>query len=424
MMRRARRKSPIDYILPFLIFLSIGIIVVLGVQLWGNWQNQGKADVYLYVVEGKSKLLLYGSSNWDTAYNGTQLLLGDSFKTLSGGRALLKFFNGSLMRLNSDTAITLTDLQKHSDQEKIVVNLDNGSLWVNGHKSQGVRNAAYEVRTSNMLVKAKGTIFEVENAGGLQLVRVFDGEIKVDILITSDGRERVADTRNVGVGQQIVLDSASIKSFEQNKEVSLLQAIDDAFKTTAWYLWNTKEDISPTDVANFVSSSGSSSEMTSTSPSPSTSLPPSTSSDPEDPTGGTPLTSETPSSSDSSSETTPSDTVFVLEKPVVSSPLLSARTITEGKVSITGTVKKGTAGVLVEQVIDGVIDSYALNKFKVGDTQWSYNAAEVFGNLRPGENTYSIYAIDSAGKKSAPVTVTIIYKKAVTTEDIVPPPSL
>jgi len=129
----------LDYILPFLVLVSIGVIGVLGFQLWSNWDQQGKGDVYFYVAEGKAKLLPYGQTDWDNAFSGTKLLLGDSIKSSMVGKVVLEFFNGTIIRMNDDTAVTLADLTKTADKEIIVVNLDNGSVWVNGQKSAGVK---------------------------------------------------------------------------------------------------------------------------------------------------------------------------------------------------------------------------------------------------------------------------------------------
>jgi len=81
-MRRVNRlQRPVDFLLPFLVLVSIGIIGVMAFQVWQNWDKQGKADVYFYVIGGKAKILPYGQAEWNNAYSGTKLLLGDALKT-------------------------------------------------------------------------------------------------------------------------------------------------------------------------------------------------------------------------------------------------------------------------------------------------------------------------------------------------------
>lgn len=400
-MRRVhRRKRPIDYILPFLVIVSLGVIGVMGWQVWDSWNRQGEADVYFYLADGKAKVLPYGETEWSNAFSGTRLLLGDALKTSSTGRAVVEFFNDTRIRLDYDTAMTLADVSKASDRETIAVNLDNGSVWVNGQKSAGVREAHYEVRTSDMLVRATGTIFEVERSEE-QVVRVFDGDVKVDILIRTNGQERVADTIAVGVGQEITLDEATLRAFAENKTPSVLKAISDEFKAGAWYRWNTKEDSYPTDFS-FSSPTDDTESV----------------GDEELPAEETEATAE--------GESAPSDEEDVANNDVAgdssAGPRITAPTDTTTDLSsfvISGTVPSGTA----EVIVNSSLGDYKLSKFQKGDTSWSYNVSEVVGNLKRGENTYKVYAVDEDGNKSKPAEIVITYEKeaAEITDDLTDP---
>lgn len=398
MRRIQRRKRPLDYLLPFLIFISIGVIAVLGFQLFMNFGKQGKADVYFYVAEGKAKLLPYGNTDWDNAFSGTKLLLGDSLKTSFGSKVVLQFFNDTIIRLDEDTAITLTDVTKSSDKESIVLNLDNGNVWVNGNKSAGVRDAEYEVRTKNMKVMATGTVFEVESDTE-QLVRVFDGDVKVDILVDNEGQERVADTILVGVGQELLLDEASISAFEDNKSPSVLNAVDDDFKTTDWYKWNINEDDSPTDFANFSGSTNGDSSL-GNAESGEEGLSDDTDSDEED------MEDEDMESDD---ETEADVDNNLVKKPEITEPIDTVTTT--GKLTIKGTVGSNVTKVVVESEVDGNTDSYTLGQFKPGDSVWSYNVSETFGNIAEGDNTYMVYAYDEDDNESSPAKIIITYDK-------------
>lgn len=400
-MRRVQRKRPIDYILPFLVILGLGVIGVLGYQIWSNFAKQGQADVYFYVAEGNARVLPFGQTNWDMAYSGTKLLLGDSLKSSSIGRMVMQFFNGTLIRMGADTAVTLTDVTKIFDTEKISVNLDNGMVWVHGHKSDGVRQATYEVRTPHALVKATGTVFEVEN-GSVETIRVFDGQVAVDVMVKTDGKDRVADTVQVGVGQEMNLDEATIRAFEQSSSPSVLQAVSDSFKATDWYLWNMKEDANPTDFAAKFQAGGYSDE--------------SRTSQTQMPVGS----QQTSTQQISTTQELGSDIVDTSSAgsgaPVILVPGTSASTTDKNAMLLSGTVPKGTSKVMiVSNTPDGKTDSYTLGKFKLGDTTWSYNVSEKLGNFLPGDNVYRVYAIDGSGKKSDSAEVTITYNKAKVT---------
>jgi len=407
MRRVRRRKRPLDYVLPFLVLISVGIIGVMGFQVWQSWGNEGGYDVHFYVADGKAKVLPYSQVTWDNAFSGTKLLLGDALKTSPSGKVVVEFFNSTKVRLDGDTAITLTDVSKGGSTEKIVLNLDNGSVWVNGEKSPGVRNAYYEVRTASLLVKATGTVFEVES-GATQVIRVFDGDVKVDVLVSTNGQERVADTIDVGVGQEITIDDATLRAFEDNKSPSVLSAVGDGFKSGSWYKWNVSEDERPTDFSTYSGHLASS-----------------FSDDLIDESDATQDTLETIETSEDSStqETTESDEDSLddeadtinngvdLVAPVITSP--TETTIDKGSFMLAGTVGKGTEKVIV----NSVLGDYDLSKFKNGDTSWSYNVSDEFGNLKSGDNIYKVYAVDEEGNKSDAAKITVTYNKKVVTLD-------
>lgn len=401
-MRKINRKGPLDFILPFLILLSVGVIGILGYQVWQNYEKQGKSDAYFYVVEGKGKVLPFGKAEWDNAYSGTKLLLGDSLKTSKTGRIVIKFYNGTTVRLGDDTAVSLSDLNKTFDSEKIVMNLNNGQLWLQGKRSEDVKEAGYEVRTAHMKIKSQGNIFEVEDQDS-EIVRVLDGKVNVDVIVSSDGKERVAETINVGVGQEMVLDEATLKAFEQGNNPSVLKAISDQFKSSPWYVWNNREDTVPSDFSGTTSQQSSglltppagSGTQISTMES-----------------AGTQITGNIPVSY-TSEVAGPDDSDF--GAPVITAPAENARTIEKGaKVVVSGTVGEKTAKVVVEQVIDGRKDVYVLGKYKAGATDWSYNISEALGNLKSGDNNYSFYAVDDKGNKSESAPLTLTYNKPET----------
>lgn len=382
--------------------LGVGVVVILASQLWSNFEKQGKADVYFYIAQGKARVLQYGQTGWDPAFSGTKFLIGDTLKTSNLGKVVLQFFNGTLIRLGPDTGVALKDVVKTSDQEKISVSLDNGVLWVNGKKSDGVKEGNYDVRTSHLLVRARGTVFEVES-GMAEVVRVMSGEVKVDIIVNSGGSDRIAETVSVGVGQQITVDEAALKAFASNQTNSLLQAISEDFKLTDWYKWNIQEDLSPTvfGFSDFATQSGDANGV-------STQIDDSLS---QEVSGS----SQTMQLDDSQQI---SDSVSV---PKVIKPEGGKTAITDSKYVITGTVGAGVTKILVEQVKNGKNDSYALSKFKANDTSWSYNVGESLGNLFAGDNVYSFYAVDATGQKSKSAVVTISYNKPVISENLTPP---
>lgn len=66
---------------------------------------------------------------------------------------------------------------------------------------------------------------------------------------------------------------------------------------------------------------------------------------------------------------------------------------------IRGTAPAGVAGI--------VVNDYRLQLFKKGNTEWSYLASVRLGNAVRGENIFDVWSIDDANNRSAPVRLVI-----------------
>lgn len=77
----------------------------------------------------------------------------------------------------------------------------------------------------------------------------------------------------------------------------------------------------------------------------------------------------------------------------------TVRTASE-ELEIEGTAPVGTAAIYV--------NDYKLLLFRAGDTEWSYLASKRLTNLKDGENVFNVVAEDAAGRRSAPVSITIV----------------
>jgi len=73
---------------------------------------------------------------------------------------------------------------------------------------------------------------------------------------------------------------------------------------------------------------------------------------------------------------------------------------------IEGTTPAETARIMV--------NGYPLSKYKAGDTKWSYIAAISLGNLKKGDNPFTVKAFDKSGKELGAKSFTITYKASET----------
>jgi|GEM_PF-2472913 len=75
---------------------------------------------------------------------------------------------------------------------------------------------------------------------------------------------------------------------------------------------------------------------------------------------------------------------------------------TKGYHLIEGTTPESTSKILV--------NDYPLSKYKARETKWSYIAAVSLGNLKKGDNKFTVKALDAAGTDLGSKTFTITYK--------------
>lgn len=85
------------------------------------------------------------------------------------------------------------------------------------------------------------------------------------------------------------------------------------------------------------------------------------------------------------------------------SPVASGATLTttQREVEITGEAPVGAAAI--------VMNEYKLQLFKPGSRTWSYLASTALGNMVVGKNTYTVYVLDSDGNRSPARSISIVF---------------
>lgn len=94
---------------------------------------------------------------------------------------------------------------------------------------------------------------------------------------------------------------------------------------------------------------------------------------------------------------------FIAVEPVrIKSPGGSGDTITvqTSDVDLSGEAPPSTNAI--------VVNDYRLQLYRSGSKTWSYLASTSLGNLKPGENHYTIYALDADGNRSPGRSITIV----------------
>lgn len=349
----------------------------MAVQLYFTLTDEPMEDkINVYVASGSARFLPWGMSNWQNVYSGMNLLPGDAIRTSKEGYTVLRFFNDSVVRIAPNTEIILQETKRDDVSDNVFLALNSGEIWVSVKSLPGM-TSNFSVRTKNLVVKNTGTVFDVRN-DSLESVRVMSGEVSADIVAYEDSEERVLDTIEIGIGQEVSLSSKNIEAFKARKQISVLAAISDDFEDSEWYKWNIAEDITPTD---FVPEDALESETV-------------------DKVSVKPLEI-------SGQDGDEFEDIEPPKKPVILEPKEDAREIEKGSVTISGTTDGDTEKIVIELNSE----RYTLSKYVPGSLSWTYTLSESYGNLKLGENRYLVYAEDKAGNRSEPSSITINYKK-------------
>ncbi|MFC1655948.1 FecR domain-containing protein [Patescibacteria group bacterium] len=380
-MPRMPRKRPIDYILPFLIMICAGVIVVLAYQLWSSVQpSEDEKDIYMYTAQGNVKILPWGAGEWEKAYNGTRLLQGDSIKTQKGGRTVVEFFEDHYLRVDEKSEISISEIKESGGVYEISVMLLDGKIWINNDETSD-SPVKFVVKTDNTIVKTVSTIYEVEQTDAAQAVRVIKGSIVADILVDEDGQKKKVESISIGVGQEALLTDKALKEYAERKSPSVIDAISDEFRNSGFYKWNMSEDSDPTDYSI---------------------------------SGGT---FDSALFDDGATEDAEILEEGDLPKPVITVPSTLDFTTPESSLSIRGTTSAETKKMMVDAVVGGESQTYELNLYVPGNTEWSFAISHAKGNMEPGKNTYAFYSLGEDEKRSAKTNVVITYGSEEDAED-------
>lgn len=391
-----RRGEGGSYFLPFVSLIIIGVIVVLVFQIISYFQEKRERllanKAAIEVVSGRAEIKIWGVDQWTQAPDGSILSEGDQIRTGPGSRVSITMLNGSTVRLNSETQVTLDSLKTRDNQDEAAFILESGNIWLKRTADSTVQ-VAFSVITPHLEINSTGTVFAVEKSA-IEAVRVIEGKVKVNVKVEeSDGEGmRVADSLDLALGQEVSVSEPELNDLRNMKPRQLLALFSDNFQESEWFSWNRAEDAS----------------------------------------GDSGITVEDAVKQNEESETTntaliqtveapPQEVAIALAAPVIISPPEEKRTITSSSIIITGNVSSATERIEAITYFGGSQDKYILQKYAPGSLDFTYVASAQYGNLAPGQNRYTFVAIDKDQKRSDPADIYIMYDKPLEPADLSAP---
>jgi len=161
---------------------------------------------------------------WTDAENEMDLYESDSVKTGEDSSAQILLFKGSIIRLDSNTEVTLKEIIE-GEETSVTIQQDTGRTWSTIQKISGIDD--YEVQTPTAVASVRGTSFDVNiTEDGITIVSVINGSVNVSK--TAEGTVyTVLENYSVTVDDDGVGDS---QTFVRDEWINNNLLKDDKFK--------------------------------------------------------------------------------------------------------------------------------------------------------------------------------------------------
>ncbi len=216
------KKTKLLLIIPIIVILGI-IIIFLFLQ---NPAEAGDDVNAQLIIEYGIVQVKHGTGSWTIAENGLLLYQSDSLKTGENTSASVVLFKSSIIRLDSNTEITIQELIKELETN-VSIYQDSGRTWNTVRKISGIDN--YEVQTPTTVASVRGTSFVVNvSEFGDTTYGVINGSLNVSI--TENGT--ILDTEEIK-------DNESVK-VEHDKLYKPL--FKESLKKDEWIIKNEEKD--------------------------------------------------------------------------------------------------------------------------------------------------------------------------------------
>ena len=172
------------------------------------------------------------SGVWKRASEGIDLFEGYSVEVLGDGRAIINLDDGSAVRLNSESIVSLDSMNPNH----IVLSNEKGEIY-----SRVVKlDREFDIKSDNYIYKSLGTAYKTINKKDKKGVDVYQGDVKfVDVGVKEDETtENKKKELLIGEGKKYYLVNSENKQSVGNIEKISIEEIEkDDFVA-----WNRKKD--------------------------------------------------------------------------------------------------------------------------------------------------------------------------------------
>ena len=161
------------------IFCIIGVVWFVFIS---DFAKAEKPKAQLIIESGTVQIKHMGES-WINAEDGMYLYESDSIKTGDNSYASIIFFKSSIIRLDSNTEVTIKKLLHDIEKTSVTIQQDSGRTWNTISRISGIDD--YNVETPTAVASVRGTSFDIDvDEEGISVVKVIKGIVNVTYTIS------------------------------------------------------------------------------------------------------------------------------------------------------------------------------------------------------------------------------------------------
>lgn len=418
----------------------LAIVIVAVVLLWiGSWllkvfdfgATQQYAGVSALPESRSSIRVSLEGGEWKTSDGEVKLYPGDSVETPEGDHAVLKFFDGSMIRMNENTSVRIIESTRSDQESQWSAHMDRGSVWVavsspasfSGaiKRYLSTENFGADMPSSTRAVVTESSVTMIDGDGIGAVVGLLNSNAS---LIVGEGQtfalpgEPIADDQDLYAFRK-ALDSASLATpFVEESKTLTLSAFEAQNQASSESQSDTNVTLTVLEPADETRTQSATIDVRGSVTGPVESVRINGYAAQLNTTAGTfsltlalpdedrvRIVAEAVSTQGEVAATQQRTVIRDRAKPASPQFLTPAKTgetysTDREQFEITGTAPAGAVGIIV--------NDYRLQFFSPGDTTWKYLANAKLGNVKQGVNEFKAVAVNAAGFESEPAVMTII----------------
>ena len=363
---RGVQKKPSHFgsffsLVTFLVLVGLALRACISVA--GQFYSAKEDEAILSLSQGSAEVLVWGHDSFAPASDAQIVLLGDEVKTAANGFASLKFMNGTEVLLGPSTHVVLADLDPTHDPAMTLQLKEGSALMKQVPDDQGQTQLKLQTDLFDVLSLKADYLLEFNSSR--EALHVLAGEATVNYMDRSGSEEVLVDTRVLTAQESSVFDPAKKQSFLSRADVTMSEPTTLDLATQPLVQW--------AQTGYLLAESAPAQEVALV---------------------GTEVEEKAPAVAEEEAALQ----VRILSP---SSPFALQGSAVAIEGSLIGEAERVTVSW------SGTGTAYPLGLFEPGSSSFRYVADANYGNIKPGENRYTIIAYAKDGTASEPVTVVI-----------------